>query len=535
VNRSDLSPRQLEVVEAHERKLLVTGGAGAGKTTTALWTAREDLERPGNETKRALFLTFSRTAVDQIMSRSRSAVAPVEDRIEVATFHSFAFRLVRRFGFVTGVSGPNPSLQSASEARLLGKAPDRLDYDQLVPLALRVLDDPGVAELLERRWCVVICDEFQDTGDAQWALLDRLSLDARLLLLGDEHQLIYGFLASSGVAPRRMTQARQWVDRVIELEPASHRDPSGAIPALATAVRTRDFTARAVLAAIEDGRLRIRTGVEDDDLVDAIASSIDASWDRGCRTFGVFAHSNQTVAELSYRLNEAGIDHYLVGLPEAEAEALSAMLMLTQFGTGESDWASVRISLGTYLTACSRGRKAPPLAKSLASGAPLPPGLEDRLERIQSEISGAAAESLIAVAELAASTWGRLGMTTGQAPWERSAPAFKALVRNVSRIHVDQMSNLASAVEQLRLGAMLESQRRRLPPVQVMNLHQTKGREADSVVILCGDDDCHGDEDEPFIEASRLLYVILTRARIEVTIIFGHGPHPLVAPLAGLT
>jgi DNA helicase-2/ATP-dependent DNA helicase PcrA len=67
-----------------------------------------------------------------------------------------------------------------------------------------------------------------------------------------------------------------------------------------------------------------------------------------------------------------------------------------------------------------------------------------------------------------------------------------------------------------------------------MNLHQTKGREADAVVILCGDDDFHGYEIEPFVDGSRLLYVILTRARKEVTLIFGYKPHALVAPIAAL-
>jgi ATP-dependent DNA helicase UvrD/PcrA len=58
--------------------------------------------------------------------------------------------------------------------------------------------------------------------------------------------------------------------------------------------------------------------------------------------------------------------------------------------------------------------------------------------------------------------------------------------------------------------------------VQLINLHQTKGPEADAIVILYGDDDSHGYDDEPFVEGSRLLYVILTRARTEVTVTFGH-------------
>ena len=81
---------------------------------------------------------------------------------------------------------------------------------------------------------------------------------------------------------------------------------------------------------------------------------------------------------------------------------------------------------------------------------------------------------------------------------------------------------------------MFESQRRQFPAVQVMNLHQTKGREADAVIILSDDDDYHGKEREPFVQGSRLLYVILTRARREVTVLLGHEPHPLVSPLASL-
>ena len=71
-------------------------------------------------------------------------------------------------------------------------------------------------------------------------------------------------------------------------------------------------------------------------------------------------------------------------------------------------------------------------------------------------------------------------------------------------------------------------------PVQVMNLHQTKGREADAVIIAFRGGDYHGREGEPFPAASRLLYVILTRARKRITLILPTDPHPLVAPFASL-
>lgn len=68
-----------------------------------------------------------------------------------------------------------------------------------------------------------------------------------------------------------------------------------------------------------------------------------------------------------------------------------------------------------------------------------------------------------------------------------------------------------------------------------MNLHQTKGREADATVIVLRERDWFGEETEPFPEASRLLYVVFTRARRKIVVLlFGQGPPGVVAPLAAL-
>ena len=70
----DLDCRQREVVDAvvkSDDKILVLGRPGTGKTTTALWSARTYLETSDEKpAPRVLFLTFSRTAVSQIMTRS---------------------------------------------------------------------------------------------------------------------------------------------------------------------------------------------------------------------------------------------------------------------------------------------------------------------------------------------------------------------------------------------------------------------------------------------------------------------------------
>ncbi len=63
-----------------------------------------------------------------------------------------------------------------------------------------------------------------------------------------------------------------------------------------------------------------------------------------------------------------------------------------------------------------------------------------------------------------------------------------------------------------------------------MNFSQTKGREADATLLVFADDDFFGYEAEPFPDASRLLYVAMTRARTRV-VLLPPWPHPLVAPL----
>ena len=71
-------PAQQQVIDAGDPVLLVLGGAGTGKTSTAAAAVRACLERhdleaaSGLETRRsrALFLSFSRAAVAQILDRT---------------------------------------------------------------------------------------------------------------------------------------------------------------------------------------------------------------------------------------------------------------------------------------------------------------------------------------------------------------------------------------------------------------------------------------------------------------------------------
>jgi hypothetical protein len=92
------------------------------------------------------------------------------------------------------------------------------------------------------------------------------------------------------------------------------------------------------------------------------------------------------------------------------------------------------------------------------------------------------------------------------------------------------VERMLDEVQAIRGASFVELDSGDLGAVQLMNFSQTKGREADATVLVFDDDDYFGREREPFHEASRLLYVAMTRARKQVVVLLPPQPHALVAP-----
>ncbi|MBE7382989.1 MAG: UvrD-helicase domain-containing protein [Leptolyngbya sp. SIO1E4] len=68
-----------------------------------------------------------------------------------------------------------------------------LDFNDLEIYALQALDDPAVQDYYAQRWQVFLIDEFQDTNPIQGQLLEKLTANATLTIVGDVKQSIYGF------------------------------------------------------------------------------------------------------------------------------------------------------------------------------------------------------------------------------------------------------------------------------------------------------------------------------------------------------
>ena len=381
-------PGQDEVLDATDPVVVVLGGARTGKTTTAAAVVRKVLDAASgirSQPRRALFLSFSRAAVSQILDRTSDILGNQAPYVEVTTFHAFAWRLIKRWGSVIGLD--DPRLISPSEAKLFGSA-SGVTYSDLIPMALRLVQVPAIKTHLGGRWAMIVSDEFQDTARDQFELITQIRGGARLLFLGDLNQCIYSNLPGSvGVGPERIDAGLALPGaRLIELPEVSHRDPTNILPAAAAAIRRRDFGHDAVRAALACGKLETRhtTALRSEGA--AVVALINELRDAGHDSVAIFSHHVDATASLSDHLTSVNIAHEIVGLPDAVTSALQAQFEMLCLTTGEAKSDALRRALGIFVTSVERGRTAPLLANQIIGRAPASAVLLTRLDALETAL-----------------------------------------------------------------------------------------------------------------------------------------------------
>jgi len=93
----ELDDAQRSVVAHPGGPLLVLAGPGTGKTTTLVEAIVDRVERRGTHPDAVLALTFSRKAAEQLRDRVSARLGRTTGGMMTATFHSFAYALVRRY------------------------------------------------------------------------------------------------------------------------------------------------------------------------------------------------------------------------------------------------------------------------------------------------------------------------------------------------------------------------------------------------------------------------------------------------------
>lgn len=160
-----LTAEQADILEglADNRRLIVRGGAGTGKTLLIVNEAR----RLAAEGRRVLVLCFNRP----LGAWLRELLADAVDLVSVATFHDHCLALLREAG----------------EAAPAGRDDD--PWQRLAEAALNAL--PSTAT----RYDAILVDEAQDFDPDWWLVVEELLADAAsssFHLFLDDHQNLYG-------------------------------------------------------------------------------------------------------------------------------------------------------------------------------------------------------------------------------------------------------------------------------------------------------------------------------------------------------
>ncbi len=243
--KKDLNSSQYAAVTAKGGPMLVLAGAGSGKTRVIEYRALF-LVREGVRPESILLLTFTRKAAREMLSRA----AKRDERCEMirgGTFHSFAYKTLKRYSKLIGFDGSFSVLDESDAADAVGRSaesigivdrgkrfpkkdtikgiisssinkdlnieevleaqyPDLLefcgeieairdeyerfkrkrgymDYDDLLVNLKLVLDDPRARERISKEYEYVMVDEYQDTNPLQGEITHLLAKERRNIMV----------------------------------------------------------------------------------------------------------------------------------------------------------------------------------------------------------------------------------------------------------------------------------------------------------------------------------------------------------------
>ncbi|MCB1001757.1 MAG: ATP-dependent helicase [Acidimicrobiales bacterium] len=282
---------QLAFADLPIAPILALAPAGCGKTEALALRARAAIARGDIASPRkVLALTYSNKAKTNLAARMASCVGPGwRQRIVVTNLHGLAARIIRAHGATVGVpqdvalpeaprrrrklrelginwnnSTPFENALAAAKsgdydndevmARLIAsghetaiayekalRADRRLDYDDLIRHAARLMAIPAVARLYQQHFALVLVDEVQDLSMLQYRLVAAVGGD-KITFAGDPAQGIYSFAGADPDGVFAAIDAQH--PEVVEFKLSYRSSPAvlRAINALATEMQSTQLT-----------------------------------------------------------------------------------------------------------------------------------------------------------------------------------------------------------------------------------------------------------------------------------------------------
>lgn len=279
-----LTDVQREAAAWDDGALMLLAGPGSGKTRVLTARIARLFSSDPDGKWRILALTFTTRAADEMRHRVEQLVPECVDRMFAGTFHSFACEILRQSGSHVGVktdfkiySNPEDRLLLLTEAlakanidlgeplerafpvldglrdrladpencqrffadddrgnRFAGayaaymhhlQAENALDFPAIIYMANRLFTKyPAIAGRYRRTYRYTSLDEFQDTNQAQYALVRSFTGEEykNVFIVADDDQVIYQW---NGASPQRLQQFVADYDPAVLQMPTNFRCP----------------------------------------------------------------------------------------------------------------------------------------------------------------------------------------------------------------------------------------------------------------------------------------------------------------------
>ncbi|MCB2182092.1 MAG: UvrD-helicase domain-containing protein [Desulfobulbaceae bacterium] len=228
------NPEQQSAIESSSPRIIVSAGPGTGKTFTLVCRILHLLETRKTPADKITAITFTNRAADEVKERLRAKAGEQGETVFVGTFHKFCLTWMQaknpelkvigdedraliikklfphesnRNRKTTGrritdffLSYPDPAASHdediASYIHEL-KQCNAIDLEAIVPFFVELLEtDEELHKKIAESVLHLFVDEFQDVNRAQFELVRKIGHFAKIFVIGDPNQAIYGFRGS---------------------------------------------------------------------------------------------------------------------------------------------------------------------------------------------------------------------------------------------------------------------------------------------------------------------------------------------------
>jgi DNA helicase-2/ATP-dependent DNA helicase PcrA len=519
------------------------------------------------EGQEVLFLSFSRAAVRTVVVRCRAILTAADrKRIEVQTYHSFCLDLLKSHGrLLTGqpvkIRYPDEDrLQRAAfdgdwakEAGRLARDEAHFGFDQFAAAAAELVEGCAVLRaLVGRKYPMIIVDEFQDTDDDQWRLVAALAQVTTIFCLADPDQSIFQYQPK--VDPQRIAKAVAALKpTVIDLGDDNHRSPNSGILAFADAVLKDTALPKTPEVSQVAYPPKMFPAMTHAAVIWMFAQLAKLKVENP--SVAVLCRSNALVSDISTILSVENIykgnslkpvAHVVVWDAELSAAAAVVLGSVLEWPTlppalagattmrAAAAYCRLKAAIDNSQSAKTAAKKFNDAAEAATAGLPL-------RNKYGKEIAAAAAAGVVLVGDPVAD-WRSARAILANVPVLADVLRQVRLVRlfratdTLGQGLADMWVNtgcykgasvfVKKTLDQERLiSAELEPQ-----GCLVMNIHKSKGKEFDGVVLVEGQFKSHFFDEKhdppPSPHARRLLRVAITRARSRVAILRSAGAVP---------